>query len=54
MDNASRLLTRSAAKILAEVQNHGTLTTEEMARVHAAYRRLMIALKLDRKAREVA
>lgn len=49
MDAASRLLIQSAVKLLIAATNGGTLTKEEDLRVHAAYRRLIIALNVERK-----
>jgi hypothetical protein len=49
MDSATRVLLRSALKLLVEAQNHGALTREEALRVHAAYRRLVIALNIEGK-----
>lgn len=44
MDRASRLLLRSALKMLIDVSNHGQLSDIEAKRVHAAYRRVLLAL----------
>lgn len=49
MDRATGMLLRSAAKLLVEAMNYGTLTNEESVRVHAAYRRLIIALGIEQK-----
>ena len=52
MDQASRLLVRSAAKLLIDAANHGDMLDEERSRVIAAYRRLILALGVERKKSE--
>jgi len=49
VDHAARTLIRSAAKLLVEAMNGSTLTNEESLRVHASYRRLIIALGVEAK-----
>lgn len=51
MDHATTMLLRSAAKLLIEAMNHGTLTEEELKRTHAAYRRLVLALRTQKTKR---
>lgn len=50
MDRASRMLVRSAAKLIIEAMNYGETTHDEHLRLRAAYRRLIIALDLEAKA----
>jgi hypothetical protein len=47
MSPLTKCLIRSAAKILIEAQNYGEMSGTQYKRVHAAYRRLMLALSED-------
>ena len=40
---------RAAAKLLLDAQRYGELTNEENVRVHAAFRRISIALSVEEK-----
>lgn len=52
MDYSSRVILRAVLKLLIEVMNSRQLTEEEHSRVHAAYRRLLIAMNVENKSRK--
>lgn len=47
MSPTTKALIRNAARILVDVQNHGDASETQRKRVHAAYRRLILALSED-------
>ncbi len=49
MNIGGRAILRAVAKLLVDAMNYGELTNEEDVRVHAAYRRVIIALTVEEK-----
>ena len=49
MNVGGRAILRAAAKLLLDAQRYGELTNEENVRVHAAFRRISIAMNVEEK-----